>query len=58
MILFKESLNIDCQQMTLEIQVMAWDRDKKVVGLNRLMGSQPPPPTPFLIIGSPKAILI
>ena len=44
MILFKESLNIDCQQMTLEIQVMAWDRDKKVVGLNRLMGSQPPPP--------------
>ena len=29
--------------MTLEIQVLAWDRHKNVVGLNRLMGSQPSP---------------
>jgi hypothetical protein len=27
--------------MTLEIQTQAWDKHKHVVGLNRLMGSQP-----------------
>jgi hypothetical protein len=27
--------------MTLEIQVLAWDRHKKVAGFNWLMGSQP-----------------
>jgi len=31
------------QHMTLEIQVLAWDRHKNVVGLNQLMGSQPSP---------------
>jgi hypothetical protein len=29
--------------MTLEIQVLAWDRHKNVVELNQLMGSQPSP---------------
>ena len=29
--------------MTLEILVLAWDRHKHMVALNRLMGSQPPP---------------
>jgi len=29
------------QHMMLEIQVLAWDRHKNVVGLNWLMGSQP-----------------
>ena len=27
------------QHMMLEIQVLAWDKHKKMVGLNRLMGS-------------------
>ena len=27
--------------MSLEIQVLSWDRDKHVAGLNRLMGLQP-----------------
>jgi hypothetical protein len=27
--------------MTLEIQILAWDRHENVVGLNRLMGSLP-----------------
>ena len=31
------------QHMTLEIQVLAWDRHKNVAGLNWLMGSQPWP---------------
>jgi hypothetical protein len=26
--------------MVLEIQVLAWDRHKKVAGLNQLMGTQ------------------
>ena len=30
--------------MTLEIQVLAWDRHKNVAGLNRLKGSQPSSP--------------
>jgi hypothetical protein len=29
--------------MTLETQVMAWDRHKNVAELNRLMGFQPSP---------------
>jgi hypothetical protein len=29
--------------MTLEIQVLASDRQKNAVGLNRLMGSEPSP---------------
>jgi hypothetical protein len=29
--------------MTLEIQVLTWDRHRNVMGLNRLMGSQPAP---------------
>ena len=29
------------QNLTLEIQVLAWDRHKYVAGLNRLMGFQP-----------------
>jgi hypothetical protein len=29
--------------MTLEIQILTWDRHKDVVGLNQLMGSQPSP---------------
>ena len=29
--------------MTLEIRVLAWDRHKNVVGLNRLMAFQPSP---------------
>jgi len=37
-----KSLNIN-KTMTLEIQVLAWDRHKDVVGLNRLKGSQPFP---------------
>jgi len=32
------------QHMTLEIQVLAWDRHKYVRGLNQLMGYQPYPP--------------
>jgi hypothetical protein len=28
--------------MLMEIQVLVWDRHKYVVGLNQLMGSQPP----------------
>jgi hypothetical protein len=40
--------------MTLEIQSLAWDRHKNVVGLNHLVGSQP---TLLIIItGFPKAI--
>jgi hypothetical protein len=40
--------------MTLEIHVLAWDRHKHMVGLNRLMVSLSPP----LITGSPTAIHI
>jgi len=29
--------------MTLEIQILAWDRHKNVAGLNRLMETQPSP---------------
>ena len=29
--------------MALEIQVLAWDRDKHMTGLNWLMECQPPP---------------
>ena len=29
--------------MMLEIQVLAWDRQRNVAGLNWLMGSQPSP---------------
>jgi hypothetical protein len=29
--------------MTLEIQVLAWDRHNNLAGLKRLMGSQPSP---------------
>jgi hypothetical protein len=29
------------RHMTLEIQILVWDRHKIVVGLNRLIGSQP-----------------
>ena len=41
--------------MALEIQVLSWDRQKNMAGLNRLIGSQPPPP---LVTGSPTAIHI
>ena len=40
--------------MTLEIQVLAWDRYKNVTGLNRLMGSQ----LSLLLTGPPTAIRI
>ena len=30
------------QDVTLEIQIPAWDKHKNVAGLNWLMGSQPP----------------
>jgi hypothetical protein len=38
--------------MTLEIQVLAWDRHKNVAGLNRLMGSQPSPLDNWIIFFS------
>jgi hypothetical protein len=38
--------------MTLEIQVLAWDRHNNVVGLNHLMTSHPP----LLISESPMSI--
>jgi hypothetical protein len=41
--------------MTLEIQVMAWNRHKNVAGLNLLMGSKKPA---LLITGSPMVIQI
>jgi hypothetical protein len=38
-----KSLNIKILwHMMLEIKVLAWDRNKNVAGLNRLMGSHPP----------------
>jgi hypothetical protein len=40
--------------MTLEIQVLVWDRHKTVAGFNRLMGPQ----LTFLINGSPTVIYI
>ena len=39
----KRPCNIPCN-IPLEIEVKAWDRYKNVAGLNRLIGSQPPPP--------------
>ena len=40
--------------MTLEIQVLVWDKDKNVGRLNRLWDPNPP----LLIAGSPTAIHI
>ena len=31
----------DHGHMTLEIQILAWDKHKNVAGLNLIMGSQP-----------------
>jgi hypothetical protein len=41
------------QHITLEIQVLAWDRYKNVVGLNLLIGS-----LPLMIIGSLPLLII
>jgi len=42
------------QQMTLEIHVLAWDRDKTVESVSRLWDPNPP----LLIAGSPTAMHI
>jgi hypothetical protein len=42
-----------CTYITLEIQVLAWDRYKNVVGLNLLIGS-----LPLMIIGSLPLLII
>ena len=42
-----KSLNTQKKSTLMEIHVLAWNRHKNVVGLNRFMGSQPS----LLIIG-------
>jgi hypothetical protein len=36
--------------MTLEIQILVWDRHKNVVELNQLMGFQPSPLENWIIL--------